>query len=604
MEKGPVFLDPPRARDEEERGQEANLQDDGSPSSNETTSYETNTSVTAGGGRDGEESDEQKQQQLKEKRRVELSPAPAIGTSTATSHRNGGAAGAGSRPTSSRRAGSTMSKTLSRVRSRGDEAEAAMNFSHPLERVKTGKEVLVNFDGPDDPYKALNWSSKKKWISVALYGATTGSVTFDSSVFSAAINPITEEYGVGREVATLGLSLMLLGFGLGPLLWGPMSELYGRKVAVLTPFAISMIFTFACGAGDNIQTILICRFFAGVFGSAPITNTGGFLGDVFSPATRGKALVIYAMAVVGGPTLGPIVGSALIQTGNSWRWTEYVTGIFKAVVLLLDVLIIDESYSPTLLKYKARHLRVTTGNWALHSKEEEFEYTLRQMADKYLRRPFQLLGTPICALIATYASFVYGLLYSLLEAIPIEFEEVRGWNTLVGSLPFLAVLVGIFIAAGGNMINQKYYLRAIAANGGRAVPEARLPPMMVGSVLLSAGLWLFAWTSGPNISWVAPAIACALFGCGFFAIFQSALNYLIDTFQTWGASAIAANTFLRSVFAAAFPLFIRQVLTALNVDVGISIFAAVSVVMIPIPFLFYIYGRRIRARGKWSAASL
>jgi MFS family permease len=99
---------------------------------------------------------------------------------------------------------------------------------------------------------------------------------------------------------------------------------YGRKPAVLTPYFIAACFTFGTATAKDIQTIMLTRFFAGVFGSAPVTNTGGVLGDIWSPKQRGTAIVGYAFAVVGGPTLGPIVGGAIVQSYLSWRWTEYV----------------------------------------------------------------------------------------------------------------------------------------------------------------------------------------------------------------------------------------------------------------------------------------
>lgn len=88
----------------------------------------------------------------------------------------------------------------------------------------TGSDCIVDFKGSDDPYRAINWAPRKKWMAVALYGLTTGTVTFDSSVFSAAVQPIEEEFNVNMYVATLGLTMMLLGFGIGPLLWAPLSE--------------------------------------------------------------------------------------------------------------------------------------------------------------------------------------------------------------------------------------------------------------------------------------------------------------------------------------------------------------------------------------------
>jgi hypothetical protein len=198
-------------------------------------------------------------------------------------------------------------------------------FSHPLTYIPTGPDVVVEFDGPDDPYNPLNWAFRKKVITTVLYGFTTMGSTWASSVFSPAIKQVSSDFHVGTEVSTLGLSLLLFGFGLGPLLWAPLSEVYGRKPAVLIPYFLAAVLSFATATAKDIQTVLITRFFAGLFGSAPVTNTGGVLGDIWSAEMRGVAIVGYALAVVGGPVLGPIVGGAIVQSYLRWRWTEYVS---------------------------------------------------------------------------------------------------------------------------------------------------------------------------------------------------------------------------------------------------------------------------------------
>lgn len=497
------------------------------------------------------------------------------------------------------RAQTTASTVLSAVRSRRPRGE----FTHPLTNVKTTADVIVDFDGKDDPYRSVNWPFKKKAVTTALYGFTAMATTFASSIYSPAVGEISQEFHVGQEVSTLGISLLLVGMGIGPLIWAPLSEVYGRKMVVLIPFFIFGCFTFGGGAAKDLQTLMICRFFSGLFGSAPVTNTGGVLGDIWTPDKRGAAMVGYAMAVVGGPTLGPIVGGALIVSGMGWRWTQYITGILIMLMVCLDVLILDESYPPVLLVRKASRLRHESGNWALHAKHEEWDVSLVELGHKYLVRPFQLLGTPICLLMALYASFCYGILYGSLAAFPIEFEQERGWNSLIGSLPFLAMLIGILIGASANWFNQKYYVKKWKQNNFRPVPEARLPPMMAGSIFFTAGLFMFAWSSSPDVFWLVPCIGIVLEGIGFFTIFQAALNYLIDTFQRYAASAVAANTALRSGFAAAFPLFISPMLHNIGINWGVSVFAFISALMIPIPYLFFVYGKRIRARGFWSKES-
>ena len=489
---------------------------------------------------------------------------------------------------------------VSRLQSLINRTSRDATFSHPLSSAQTGNEVIVDFDGPTDPYRPLNWPLRKKILTTMLYGFTTLGASFASSIYSPIVGVIAEDYRVDVEVSLLGLSLLLVGFGLGPLIWAPLSEVYGRKHAVLTPYLAAIFFTFATGASKDIQSILITRFFTGFFGSAPITNTGGVLGDIWPATQRGTAIIFYAIAVVGGPVLGPIVGGALMEANISWRWTQMVTGMMMSLIWICDLLILDESFAPALLVYKARRLRMLTGNWALHAKHEKWDPSFKEMMVKFGVRPFQMLLTPICFLIALYASFVYGILYANFASFPIMFEAERGWNQLVGNLPFLAILIGILLGAATNVIAQKHYNKCFAMNKNRPVPEARLPPMMIGSIFFAAGLFITAWTSSKKIHWAGQIVGTVLVGLGFFTIFQSALNYLIDTFQRYAASAIAAGTFLRSSFAVAFPLFINPMYRKIGIPWATTVFACFAVALIPIPFLFYFFGKQIRSRGKYT----
>lgn len=272
------------------------------------------------------------------------------------------------RPSVSRR-----DTALSRLRSR----PIVPVFSHPLAKQKTGPDYIVDFDGPDDPFRPLNWPRHKKVTTTLLYALVTMSATWASSSYSAGTVQIAQEFGVGTQVATLGTTLFLLGFGLGPLLWAPLSEVYGRRMAVLTPMFVAICFSFASAVSKDFQTLMLTRFWGAFFASAPVTNTGGVLGDLFTPAYRGIAMAGYAMAVVGGPTVGPIVSAAVVVQPNlGWRWTEYTTGMLQAAVLLIAVIFVDESYPPRLLVTKARRLRLETGNWALHAKFEEWDVSI------------------------------------------------------------------------------------------------------------------------------------------------------------------------------------------------------------------------------------
>jgi len=510
-----------------------------------------------------------------------------------------------SRANTTATANTTTSSTLSRLRSTVITRRNTLQFTHPLSHQPTTREHLVDFSGPNDPYRPLNWPLRKKTTTTALYGLVTMSATWASSCYSAGTAQVASEFSVSNQVAILGTSLFLVGFGLGPLLWAPLSEVYGRRAGVFGPMFVAVCFSFGSGAAKDLQTVMLTRFWGGFFASAPVTNTGGVLGDLFAPSERGVAMAGYAMAVVGGPALGPIVSAAVVvQEGYGWRWTEYVAGMLQGVILVVAVLFIEETYPPRLLVDKARRLRVESGNWALHAEFEEWDVSVAELARKFLVRPVQLLLTPICFLVALYASFCYGILYMQLGSIPIIFGEIRGWSHVVATLPFLCIFMGALLGCAINVYNQVLYNKAYHAAGNRAVPERRLPPMMVGAVLFAGGQFVTGWTASPTVHWIAPCIGLVLLGTGFFTIFQAALNYLVDTFQMYAASAVAANTFLRSCFACAFPLVVGPMYHSLGVGPGSSIPAGFAVLLIPVPFVFFIYGRKIRARSKWSKASV
>lgn len=140
-----------------------------------------------------------------------------------------------------------------------------------------------------------------------------------------------------------------------------------------------------------------------------------------------------------------------------------------------------------------------------------------------------------------------------LLAYPIVFAEYRGINEAVATLPYIGLIIGVLIGCGIVIAFEPRYNRRLKANNGLPVPEQRLIPMMVGAVIFPIGLFWFAWTGNyPSISWAAPAVSGILTGAGILTIFLQALNYLVDAYLNVAASAIAANTFLRSFFGAGF----------------------------------------------------
>jgi DHA1 family multidrug resistance protein-like MFS transporter len=101
-----------------------------------------------------------------------------------------------------------------------------------------------------------------------LFGLTTMCSTFASSVFSSASSYYGAEFNLTRQTTVLGVSLFILGYVPGPLIWAPLSEEYGRKASIIGPVFIFACFTAGTAVAKDVQTIFITRFFAGLFASA------------------------------------------------------------------------------------------------------------------------------------------------------------------------------------------------------------------------------------------------------------------------------------------------------------------------------------------------
>lgn len=198
-----------------------------------------------------------------------------------------------------------------------------------------------------------------------------------------------------------------------------------------------------------------------------------------------------------------------------------------------------------------------------------------------------------------YISVTYGIMYLTFFAFPYAFAE-RGWSRPIASLSFISLMVGVIVSSiGVTFFSTKYYGPRLVARG-KVCPEDRLPLIMLGGILLPIGLFWFGWTSDPSISWVPQVISGFFIGSGIMLVFTGGLVYIIDVYLQQAASAVAANTFVRSIVAAALPLAAPSMYWSLGVPWATSMLAFMCVALMPAPFLFYVYGQRLRKKSKFA----
>jgi len=455
---------------------------------------------------------------------------------------------------------------------------------------------------PNDPRNPMLFPLWKKWTITMMVSFAALGVGFVSSAYTGSVAQIIAEFQCSTEVATLGLSVFVLGFAIGPLLWAPMSELYGRQLLFVSTYAILAAFNAGAAASQNIYTLIILRFFARAFGSSPLTNAGGVIADMFTANQRGLGMAVFASAPFLGPVIGPIVGGFVGETVG-WRWVEGIMAMFTGAIWLAGSLYIPETYHPVFLQKRAAALSKQTGKKYISILERQRgKTTPAQAFAKSLARPWILLFVePIVILISIYMAILYGSLYMLFGAFPVVFQEYRGWSQGIGGLAFMGVAVGMTAGVTYTIFDNKRYANVEKAHNGEAPAEARLPPAMVGAVAIPLGMFWFAWTNYPSIHWIVCIIATVPFGFGVTLVFLSGMNYLIDSYTIYAASVLAANSVLRSLFGAAFPLFTTQMYRSLGIHWASSIPASLALACLPSPFLFYKYGEAIRMKCKYAA---
>ncbi|KAK2754876.1 hypothetical protein FQN54_006769 [Arachnomyces sp. PD_36] len=456
---------------------------------------------------------------------------------------------------------------------------------------------------PEDPKNGFNLPPGVKWTIVLICAFSTLACSLSSTVFAGSILQIEDYFNVKEEIAILSVSLFVLGFAFGPVVWGPLSELYGRQSIYLITMGASVLFEGVATASKpgQVAALIVLRFLVGSFSSAAISNSPGVVADIFAPAERGLAVMIYSMFPFLGPTLGPVCGNFLAAAAG-WRWVNGLCTIFFALMFFLGLFFMPETYAPYILRRRAAMMSKATGKVYISKLDVGIPpKTLGATLSTAITRPLIMaVWEPISTVMAVYAALIYGILYLIFAAFPIIFITERHWSQGVSGLSYLGIMVGQILAVPFYIVLEVKYRKKIASPGIVATPEMRLEPAFYGAVMLPISLFWFAWTSFPRIHWAVGIVGTIFFGLGNVLVFISMTNYLIDTYSLFAATAAATNSIARALFGFAFPLFTTYMYKNLGTQWASSIPAFLSLAFAPLPFIFLRVGAKLRAKSKFA----
>ncbi|KAL2817760.1 major facilitator superfamily domain-containing protein [Aspergillus cavernicola] len=458
---------------------------------------------------------------------------------------------------------------------------------------------IVDWDGPNDPGNPVNFSSLTKFTNVGIVSALTFITPLASSMFAPGVPELMEEFESSNTLlASFVVSVYVLGFAIGPLILAPTSELLGREIIYHICNVGFTVFSVACAVSTDLGMLIAFRFFQGCFGSAPVTNGGGTIADLIVQEKRGGVIAIYALGPILGPVIGPVAGGYLVAA-KGWRWVFWVLTIIGGAFTVISFVFLCETYPTVLLKRKTQRLIQETGNTSLRSKRDNGLSTTQLFAQALTRPTKILLFSPIVSVSSIYIGIVYGYQYLMFSTFTFVFEDQYGFPTSSSGLTFLGMgvgsLLGLFvIGAVSDRIVKAKSKPTPDSPSGTMKPEYRLPPLVVGAFFIPAGLFLYGWTADYKTHWIVPIIGTALVGVGNIAVFMCITSYLIDAFTIYAASALAANTVVRSIMGALLPLAGQSMYDALGLGWGNSLLGFIAVACIPVPWAMLRYGERLR----------
>lgn len=499
--------------------------------------------------------------------------------------------------------------------------------SRPLTPERTANnQILVTWYTTDDPANPQNWSQGKKALVILQIYMYTLAVYIAAAIYTPGEPEVIEKFGITQEVAGLGLSMYVLGYGTGPLLFSPMSEIpiIGRNPPYIITFFIYLMITIPLALVNNWPAFVVLRYFQGFFGSPALATGGASITDIYSLMEMPYLLTGWAGFATAGPSLGPLLAGFSVPV-KGWHWTMWEVLWLGAPIFVSLMICLPETSGPTILLNRARRLRKRMAHESndpnsapivAQSEIDQANMSVGDIARENIIRPFQInILDPSVLFTSLYIGLIYGIFYSFFEMFPLVYGPglpgsiTHGYGFNIGEqgLIFLSITVGVSISIAIYIYYLYYHanpkLRAMLAKGQFPAPEGRLTLGLYASLIAPACLFWFAWTgfNSPKIHWIVPTLAIVVFVVAVFILFQVIFIYLALTYPQYSASLFAFNDFARSSIAAGAIHFSTPMFHNLGIGRGGSLLGGLMVMGIIGIWTLWYKGAWLRSKSRFAA---
>lgn len=467
-------------------------------------------------------------------------------------------------------------------------------------RLVSGDPYLVTFEQPIDPANPKDWSIVRKWTITLVLSATGFNRILVSTIMAPALPAIETDLQMGKVASLMSMSVYLLATAVAPLVFAPLSELYGRKPILHATNIWFLIWNIVCGFAKTQQVLTAARFFAGLGAGAAYILSGSVTADIWDAKDRGRTLGFSALLANLAAAVGPIVG-AYITANTNWRWIFWSTSLFQVAIVGGSLLVFRETYAPLILRRKAQYMRIKTGDSRLYSLSERAQQNRSAgwIMQRSLTRPIRLLlFHPIVMIDAVLAGFLYGICYLVITTYSDIWTARYGQSLSVSGLHYIAMCIGNILGTqiGGPLMDFTFS-KLTAKADGKWIPEFHLPIMLPGAFFTAVGLLYYGWASQNKLFWLHVDTGAAVLSFGSQLTGMPLTAYVIDAYPEHASSAQAAAQVLRSLAAFSFPLFAPSMYTSLGFGWANTMLGLISIaISVPSTVLIWTHGATLRAK--------
>jgi DHA1 family multidrug resistance protein-like MFS transporter len=406
------------------------------------------------------------------------------------------------------------------------------------------RRILSEFDAPFLVFfltlPRRNWSTRKKMFVTVNIMLLTFSIYAGSSIYTPSIPGLMQEYNSSLVVATLGLSLFVAFYGLGPMVLVPMQELpsLGRTPVYIGSLFLFGLFTLTSAVAQNMATVLVARALSGFFGSPALSTGGATLADMWPKKKLAYVVGAWSMGAVLGPILAPTIGGySAMYLG--WRWPLWLLFFVSCATWIALFMFLPETLHSNILYKRAARLRALTGREDIksHGQREQESVPIGQVMKNSLMRPLQLMTDPAPLFLSIYLGLCYGCMSLLVferprsradcslpcllatvfyvslpalhaifpsltplqlffESFPLVFGDIYHFNLGQQGLSFMGYFVTGGMAYAGYCAYQKYVINPLYDGDREPEAEVRLDLALYVSVLIPISTFFFGESHG------------------------------------------------------------------------------------------------------------